>query len=347
MGCDGCELYPTIGKIRETIVTVLSIKRRMRDQLRSDIEALTAPGPQTIHRNLVQIANLIAEKAAPDSGSAEIADVAHQLQDAVKKLFICYAGTLHRFFNANGRAKGYAFPFEKPKEFPGRVGIAAHYPIPTESEISLKPWLDGLKRLIFISDMGDALSRSVPFEFLRDEVIVPVDSPAGRRHMWLWLTKRPARMADFSEWLSAQGISWPEHLVPMTSITSSATVNRVAQLKRVAAAYHALSVEPLWDDVSLPLHGIDWVIVGGQSGAQARPFHVEWAERIMHDCRASGSAFFLKQLGRRPFRNGVESKLNDEHGGDWAEWPRELRVREFPLAWRVPSQPSVAIAAAC
>ncbi|MDD5301537.1 MAG: DUF5131 family protein [Elusimicrobia bacterium] len=103
--------------------------------------------------------------------------------------------------------------------------------------------------------------------------------------------------------------------------------------------------------------GLHWVIVGGESGGGARPFDVAWAQSTIDQCRAAGVAPFVKQLGARPWWNGctvqwigvdrydvnkrvTESALNSENGwsvklddpkgGDWAEWPEGLRVREFP-----------------
>ena len=59
-------------------------------------------------------------------------------------------------------------------------------------------------------------------------------------------------------------------------------------------------------------------------------FPVEWAIELRDRCREEGVAFFLKQLGRRPSRQGNEFKLRHQHGGDWSEWTRDLRVREMP-----------------
>lgn len=81
---------------------------------------------------------------------------------------------------------------------------------------------------------------------------------------------------------------------------------------------------------------IDWVIVGGESGAKARSCDVRWIRDIVDQCRSAGTAVFVKQLGKLPFEktDGVltwpELELRDSHGGDPAEWPEDLRVREFP-----------------
>jgi hypothetical protein len=81
--------------------------------------------------------------------------------------------------------------------------------------------------------------------------------------------------------------------------------------------------------------GIDWVILGGESGSGefTRPFALEWVEELRKHCRKSGVAFFLKQLGRNPTRNGEIFSLKDKHGGNWDEWDASLRIREFPKAF--------------
>ena len=98
-----------------------------------------------------------------------------------------------------------------------------------------------------------------------------------------------------------------------------------------------LSFEPLLREFpvnKINLAGIDWVIAGGESGGtikNSRPFPIEWAEDLRDFCARKGVAFFLKQLGRRPMRDGRCVRLKHSHGGNWDEWPDEaLRVREFP-----------------
>jgi protein gp37 len=181
--------------------------------------------------------------------------------------------------------------------------------------------------------MGDALSTSVPFDYLREEIVGNVGSPAGRQHIWLWLTKRPGRMAEFAAWLHERGIPWPHNLVPMTTVTMQRYAQRADQLRRVPGKLRGLSVEPLFEPVDLDLRGIDWVIVGGGSDVLAQPFHVEWALQLREQCRAAGVAFFLKQLGKHPFYQNRPLDVADKHGGDWAEWREAWQVREFPQAF--------------
>lgn len=88
----------------------------------------------------------------------------------------------------------------------------------------------------------------------------------------------------------------------------------------------------------LDLTGIDWVIVGGESGPAARPIWIEWAREILDACAEQDVAPFVKQLGAHAFEwpdryagsSGVEIEMRDTKGGDIEEWPADLRVREFP-----------------
>jgi protein gp37 len=71
----------------------------------------------------------------------------------------------------------------------------------------------------------------------------------------------------------------------------------------------------------------DWMIIGGESGPKARPFDPDWARNLVAQCRAAGVAPFVKQMGENP----VGLKLRDRHGGEWDEWPEDLRIREYPV----------------
>ncbi len=246
----------------------------------------------------------------------------------------CYAGMLHTRFG--GATKGYSPTFEELTYWPGRTAEAARWPDLTGKARKAKPWLDGLPRLIFVSDMSDALSSVVPFDFLEAEVIANVTSPEGRRHRWLWLTKRPDRMAQFSGHLRDKGVGWPGNLWAGTSITTQGTTGRINALLRVGDGdtTRFLSVEPQHERIDLSpwLPKLDWIIQGGESGRGASPFNVEWALDLIRQCREARVAYFLKQLGSVVFRAGRRVTFADDHGGDWAEWSKELRVREMPEA---------------
>ena len=84
---------------------------------------------------------------------------------------------------------------------------------------------------------------------------------------------------------------------------------------------------------------VDWVIAGGESGPEARPFDLAWARSLRDQCGEARVPYFLKQLGAKPIATGCSvgpgtstdlSLVTDSHGGDEAEWPEDLRVRQLP-----------------
>jgi protein gp37 len=112
---------------------------------------------------------------------------------------------------------------------------------------------------------------------------------------WQLLTKRPHRIAESlpPDWANGYSNVWLG-----TSVEDHRVIDRVRQLSAVAAVVRFLSVEPLLGPIRrLPLKGIDWIIVGGESGPHSRPIEAEWVVDIRRQCRAAGVAFFFKQWG--------------------------------------------------
>lgn len=330
MGCDGCELWPTLPQIVSRMTELLNFSTGYTVPnmgalvARIATQNAGAPLKDLIPAVVLELAGTSPTPLTPAQADAVIFET--------KAIRRCYAGVITERFGE--RNPGYPPRFDLPSPMPGRMNKAASASDLRGTSRPQKPWLEGLPRLIFVSDMGDALSASISFEYLRDEVIETVRSEKGHRHLWQWLSKRPNRMAQFATWLSDQGIAWPENLMAMTSVTSQQTVGRVHQLQRVGSRMRGLSVEPLWGPVTLPLDGIDWVIVGGESGYRAETLDLSWVRDLRDQCRRAGVAFFVKQLGRRPRENGILLELEDGHGGNWEEWPPDLRIREMPNAFR-------------
>jgi len=335
MGCDGCELWPGKAKIAAELATAIiaigeaksvPVIQRSVSVLMGDWET------SQIYTHRVQLAEKLAthfvlgKSACPD------------LVDIIRRACKCYAGLLGTM---RAWHEGHADQFEKPQLFPGRMAEAAGWKCPAPDELAAKPWLGGAPRMIFISDMGDALSVVVEFEYLKEEIIESVASIQGQNHLWLWLSKRPARMADFGRWLLAQGILWPDNLVAMTTVTSPATAQRVGELRRVPSRFKGLSCEPVFAELPLDLTNIDWVIMGGGSDTLAAPFQVEWALRLRERCHKANAAFFLKQLGRNPMFKGQPLDLVDKHGGDWTEWLAHWKTREIPESFRAQDTPKI------
>ncbi|HMP79301.1 MAG TPA: DUF5131 family protein [Pirellulaceae bacterium] len=163
---------------------------------------------------------------------------------------------------------------------------------------------------------------------------------------WLLLTKRPENIQRM-----LPGLHRRDNLWAGCSVENQETTKRIDKLVncRDLAALLFLSCEPLLSAVDLlpffggpyvelprdVVHenynfGIDWVIVGGESGPNARPCDVEWIRFIVKQCREAGVPCFVKQLGSHPIENGKPIKLRDRKGGNPDEWPDDLRVREFP-----------------
>jgi protein gp37 len=243
------------------------------------------------------------------------------------KIEACYAGTIHERFRGS---RAYPGPFEEITLHPGRMAAAARWSDLTGRGRPAKPWLDGLPRVIFLGDMADVMSRDVPFDYLRDEVFAAIASTAGRRHLWMLLTKQPRRLAEFARWHLEAGGAWPHNLLCGASVTSQASASRIADLARVPGL-RFISAEPLWGPVNLgDLSRVDLVITGGQSGKDARPCRLEWLRDVRGQCQSAGVSCFVKQLGANVHEDGRRLRLRDSHGGAWSEWPGDLRVRQFP-----------------
>lgn len=352
MGCGGCELFPSPEKVLASIDCALAAHRRgvagqSRSQFRSLIDEafsqISSPLPG--HSRAISSTNIwhLRQQFIDATCSEYGRDAGEAVELVINRAITCYAARLHlnkarSIVNpTRGANPGYAPIFEAVTRFPGRVWEMAKSSDLSSTADFEKPWLDGCRRLIFVSDMGDAFSRDSDFAFLEEEVIGPIRSPEGKRHFWLWLTKRPDRMARFGSRIGG----FPENVCAMTTLTGPDKLHRIDELRRVPASVRDLSVEPLQNRISsgdLHLGGINWLIAGGETGRSdaVRPFDLSWARELRDACRIEEVAFFLKQLGRRPIENGREFRLNDSHGGDWSEWPDDLRIREVPGAFKSP-----------
>ncbi len=249
----------------------------------------------------------------------------------------CYAGNLHERRLAKSLPLLYDPVFTNVRMIPGRMAKAVRCMDLTNRVRLDKPWLNGKRRKIFVGDLGDVFSAAVTFDFLKEEIIDVATGKDGSRHDFLLLTKQPQRAVQFGKWLNG---NWPENVWIGTSITGRASVPRIAHLAKIPARHRFLSIEPLANDPGLTeahvKEIVDWMIVGGESdqgSMMGRPFQVEWAESIIDLGAKTDVAVFVKQLGSHP-QNGQPISLTDTHGGDWAEWPENLRVRQMPFNCR-------------
>jgi protein gp37 len=175
---------------------------------------------------------------------------------------------------------------------------------------------------------------------------------------------------------------WTHWKLPLSNLWLGTSVEdqrradtRIPELLKIPARVRFLSVEPMLEAIDLRFgrlphnmdearmfgdvvpdsRGVDWIIVGGESGSNARPFDLAWARSLRDQCREAGVAFFMKQMGENlqatniidpldqfpsnghrgfdavPGREDtIRVHLKDKKGGEMAEWPEDLRIREFP-----------------
>lgn len=229
-------------------------------------------------------------------------------------------------------------------------------------------------RRIFVNSMSDLFHEDVPDAFIDKVFAVILCAP---RHTFQILTKRPQRMLEYMMadngfgrqghiWHAAykvSGIHVPKGKMPPpfpyphvwlgVSVEDQATADaRIPILLQTPGAVRWVSAEPLlgpvaihgWDgsvqrnyltDSTGP--GIDWVVVGGESGPGARPCDIAWIRSIREQCQGAGVPVFVKQLGARPYQSperdggtGFFLPIKHRKGGAMAEWPADLRVREWP-----------------
>lgn len=263
-----------------------------------------------------------------------------ELWNPATETFDCYAGNLHEGRWAKSLAlthpEKYSSDFKEVRLIPGRVKNACKWKDLRGVERPGKPWIPkDMPRLIFISDMADALSRDVPFEFLLEEIVIPI---ASSPHVGMWLTKQAKRLHQFSDWLTDQSIEWPANLWIGTSVTSNKTLWRLEHLVSVPAARRFVSYEPAWEFIDWrnvnAFRFMDMLIMGGASKQRktdfVKPADLSWWTHTIAACRQRDVKPFVKQLGSKPVQSGLGINLRDSHGGNWTEWPEDLRIREFP-----------------
>ena len=165
-------------------------------------------------------------------------------------------------------------------------------------------------RIVFVNSMSDLFHEAIPFDFIQDVFTVMREN---RRHTFQILTKRSQRLAQFAPLLN-----WSENIWMGVTVENNDYVERVDDLRAVDATVKFLSLEPLLGPVpDLLLSGIDWVIVGGESGPGARPMHQRWVLDIKEQCEENGTPFFFKQWG------GVNKKRTGRVllGKTWDNYP--------------------------
>jgi len=155
---------------------------------------------------------------------------------------------------------------------------------------------------------------------------------------WLLLTKRAGNIRRMlpPDW----GVGYPNVWLGVTVEDRRYGLPRLDVLRSIPAAVRFASIEPLLEDLdTVDLTGINWAIIGGETGSGARSMDTAWVEAIIEQCRAQNVAPWVKQLGKMPSDSGSELVVIDEDGRqsgnaeDWNLWPEHLahlKVRELP-----------------
>jgi protein gp37 len=173
-------------------------------------------------------------------------------------------------------------------------------------------------RLIFVNSMSDLFHKDVPFDFIIKIFSVMCEAS---RHRFQILTKRSERMLKVNDFLP-----WTENIFMGVTVETADYAFRIEHLRQTAAAIKFISFEPLLGPIGkIDLGGIDWVIVGGESGPGARPMNKQWVIDIRDRCIDANIPFFFKQWG------GVNKKKNGRtlEGQIWNQMPHPRNLREL------------------
>jgi len=205
----------------------------------------------------------------------------------------CYAHRMARRLHAMGQAR-----------YRNNFAVTLH------PDLLEQPMRWSQPRKIFVTSMSDLFHTDVPLEFIRAvfEVMGKADW-----HTFQILTKRSERLVEL-----AGQLPWHDNIWMGVSVENADYTYRIEHLRKVPAAIRFLSVEPLLGPIPrLPLQGIHWVIVGGESGPGARVMAPQWVRKIRDRCIAQGVPFFFKQWG------GTRKKLTGREldGRTWDEMP--------------------------
>ncbi|WP_026798280.1 DUF5131 family protein, partial [Planktothrix prolifica] len=265
----------------------------------------------------------------------------------------CYAET------AAKTARLQQFPqYQKVAKWNGTVEFV-------ESQL-IKPYEWKKSKKIFICSMADIFHENVLFDWVEEIFYMIENCP---QHTFQILTKRPERMIEFFDWYIARNsdhsveLQWtmPDNIWLGVSCENQAIADkRIPLLMQIPAKVRFLSCEPLLEPINLSKFlpfdwsevaedwieswpGIgsystndypSWVIAGGESGAGARPCHVDWLRDIASQCQSAKVPVFVKQLGSNALQghivNGSKLKLKDRKGSDINEFPEDLRIQQFP-----------------
>ena len=202
----------------------------------------------------------------------------------------CYAGVqIERY---EGRSSNFPMLFTEPVLYLHRLEQLAKWKDLAGKTREDKPWLNGLPRLVFLCDMGDPFTESLPLTWLAPHL----DFLGSLPHIMILLTKRPKRMVEFSRLHP-----FPKNFWLMASVTRGSNFSRALELLGVEGGGKlGISYEPALGplpSLSTVAHRFGWFIAGGESGPGAEPADPEWFRAARSTCLEHAVPFFFKQWG--------------------------------------------------
>ncbi|MCM0759088.1 phage Gp37/Gp68 family protein [Sporomusa sphaeroides DSM 2875] len=209
-----------------------------------------------------------------------------------------------------GCANCYAYIMARRLHAMGNPRYANGFNVTLHNDLIRLPLTWKKPRRVFVNSMSDLFHEEVPIDFIVKVFEVMNVTPW---HNYQILTKRTKRLVEIAPYLK-----WTPNIWQGATIENSSVVDRLFDLKQIPANIKFLSLEPLIGPLNdLDLDGIQWVIVGGESGAYARPIMAEWIYEIRDHCVRQKVPFFFKQWG------GFNKKKNGRllEGRTWDEMP--------------------------
>ncbi len=185
-------------------------------------------------------------------------------------------------------------------------------------------------QVVFVNSMGDLFHEEVPLTFV-SQVLDRIGTPLCSHHKFVVLTKRPQRIGEFVDWACGDPWwlhSWPEKSIPNLWIGASVWDQESAEralpyVLKQTLGHPILCAEPLLGSIDTNLQGLEWLIMGCESGPKRRDCSDSWFQKLLREAGALCIPAFLKQ--RVPLLGNYVSR-------DPSEWPPDLRVRQLPWA---------------
>ncbi len=214
------------------------------------------------------------------------------------------------------------------KDKPRRFFTDKHWNEPRKWNVAAKNL--GVRHRVFCASMADICEERPDLDPQRERLWKLIEETPDLD--WMLLTKRPE---NYPAMLPQSWVADPRRNVWLgtTAENQRRADERIPELFKVPALVYWISAEPLIGPIdfgkfwSRESHGIDWVIVGGESGDKPRRMDPEWVRDIRRQCEENGAAYHFKQKGRVLAQ---ELGCKDREGKDMSEWPMEFRIQQFP-----------------